>query len=282
MSFDIHLAPLQLGSEAWNRSAVGGILEAHMSVAPPGRLDTSDGGADVYGEVGPDSWLMANHVDGLAAWSVIHEIAALGPYVVMPVGCPSFVSRLAHGSAVPDDHPRPVIAVADGEELRSAIVAGADGVLPRRRSAEAPASFRALLDRHQTEPGSLTASTAVLAMTSWYLLQRVEDVALDDDGDMLLFQWGTYDWGTRAGFEYNVTRQFAAEEPGELDPEIWQLSVTLRFPPSLGEGLDRGHRWCHQPEDLADFQRFVMAAPPTRALATESAQEIAVEFEPAD
>jgi hypothetical protein len=32
-------------------------------------------------------------------------------------------------------------------------------------------------------------------MIEFYVDVRADDVRLDDDGDMFLFQWGTWDWG---------------------------------------------------------------------------------------
>lgn len=37
---------------------------------------------------------------------------------------------------------------------------------------------------------------------------RADDVDLESDGDMLLFQWGTHDWGNGPMFEVDITRQF--------------------------------------------------------------------------
>jgi hypothetical protein len=47
------------------------------------------------------------------------------------------------------------------------------------------------------------------------------------DHDVLLFQYGTYDWGEGNFFEFDITRQFA--KPGEDEP--YQLHMVLRFDP---------------------------------------------------
>lgn len=63
------------------------------------------------------------------------------------------------------------------------------------------------------------------------------------DGDMLLYQWGTYDWGAGSHFELNITRQFI-EASLQDDDAISQLSLTFRFAPSLSlEGLGTGNVW---------------------------------------
>jgi hypothetical protein len=50
---------------------------------------------------------------------------------------------------------------------------------------------------------------------------------VDDDGDMLLFQYGTHDWGNGKYFEFDITRQFIKSN----EDEPYQLSMTLFFEP---------------------------------------------------
>lgn len=49
----------------------------------------------------------------------------------------------------------------------------------------------------------------------------------DEDGDMLLFQYGTYDWGNGKYFEFDITRQFIKSN----EDEPYQLSMKLFFEP---------------------------------------------------
>src|SRR5678815_803153 len=67
------------------------------------------------------------------------------------------------------------------------------------------------------------------AMFSFYRDVRADGCRLESDGDMLLFQWGTYDWGKGQHFELDITRQLVPG-PGE-DEDIWQLQLTFRFAP---------------------------------------------------
>lgn len=63
-------------------------------------------------------------------------------------------------------------------------------------------------------------------MAEFYHIHRAEDCEVDEDGDMLLYQWGTYDWGAGRWFEINITRQFIPSDGAE--DEILQLSLTLK------------------------------------------------------
>ena len=78
-----------------------------------------------------------------------------------------------------------------------------------------------------------------------------------EDADMLLFQWGTYDWGAGEHFSFNLTRQLIVSEDAE-DDDIWQLGLTFEFKPAneLRE-LSRGDQWCHSLRKLPDFREYV-------------------------
>ena len=81
------------------------------------------------------------------------------------------------------------------------------------------------------------------------------------DGDMLLFQWGTYDWGEGRHFELNITRQFI-EQGLQDDDAISQLSLTYKFEPSdEHEAVGDGNHWCHSLDDLASFQALALSSP---------------------
>jgi hypothetical protein len=45
-------------------------------------------------------------------------------------------------------------------------------------------------------------------MISFYLTVRASKCDLKDDGDMLLYQWGVYDYAEEHTFSVDITRQF--------------------------------------------------------------------------
>lgn len=104
---------------------------------------------------------------------------------------------------------------------------------------------------------SLTASQGVRLMLAFYRDVRADGCELDEDGDMLLFQWGTYDFGEGESFQFNITRQFIVAEE-EDDAAISQLSLTFHFAPSARmKALSNGNRWCGTPSDLEEFEVFI-------------------------
>jgi len=95
-------------------------------------------------------------------------------------------------------------------------------------------------------------------MIAWYVSERTDDaVPLEEDGDMLLFQWGEYGWGSAPTFQYDLTRQLTSV--AEVDDDaLWQLSVTRHFEVTdETKGLGSGNRWCYHPEEVAEFTAFV-------------------------
>ena len=99
----------------------------------------------------------------------------------------------------------------------------------------------------------MTVKAGIEAMFDFYADERADGCEIEDDGDMLLFQWGTNDWGDGEAFEVSITRQLTATND---DPR--QLALTFRFDPAYApKGASEGNRWCESPKDLDEFRRFV-------------------------
>jgi hypothetical protein len=124
----------------------------------------------------------------------------------------------------------------------------------------------------------LTPSQGMGAMLAFYAAVRVVDCDLDCDGDMLLFQWGTFDWGAGCRFEVDITRQFIAG-CGE-DHNIWQLQLTFAFPPSdLLRAIGKGDRWCRSPAELADLASYIEAHPALAAVGTRPDARVTLHYQ---
>jgi hypothetical protein len=136
-------------------------------------------------------------------------------------------------------------------------------------------SKEALLNRLKKAPDKTVAGT-LQVMLDFYAEERAEGCcSVDEDGDMLLYQWGTYDWGHGEHFELNLTRQFIL--PGEHEP--YQLSMTLMFEPTdESRQLDAGNRWCPSPDHLAEFRSFICQSAPHALLGARVSPHIAVDY----
>jgi hypothetical protein len=123
-----------------------------------------------------------------------------------------------------------------------------------------------------------TARAGIQRMADFYRQVRADDVDLEVDGDMLLFQWGTYDRGDGARFEVDVTRQLMGGA-GE-DDDLWQLHLTYRFPSSEQLlALGQGDRWCARPGDLESFEPFVMAHAAVAAVGSREDGHASLDYE---
>ncbi|WP_156116764.1 hypothetical protein [Massilia sp. 9096] len=72
--------------------------------------------------------------------------------------------------------------------------------------------------------------------------------------DLLLYEWGTYDWGSGKYFELAITRQFIEAQLDD-DDAISQLSLIYKYVPRHElEILGVGNQWQDGP---ADFRQFI-------------------------
>jgi hypothetical protein len=102
-------------------------------------------------------------------------------------------------------------------------------------SDDAPDRLRALL---RAAGVNLHSPSADDVQRTWNVMQAfaaepVEDAEpRDEDGDGILAQYGTYDWGDGEHFELDMTRQFSfADEDGEYS-HMAQLQCTFQFEPT--------------------------------------------------
>jgi hypothetical protein len=132
-----------------------------------------------------------------------------------------------------------------------------------------------------TSMSSLMPAQGVRLMLDFYRDVRADGCELDEDGDMLLFQWGTYDFGEGRLFQFNITRQFTVAEPedGDDDSATSQLSFTFHFMPSAQlDALEDGNRWCSSPAELEDFEEFITDGDAHRAVATARPAKVTLEY----
>ena len=125
------------------------------------------------------------------------------------------------------------------------------------RPNDAQSEFQDRLDRSGLDRDTLTPKSGIPAMLAFYREERAEGCPLEDDGDMLLFQWGTYNWGQGEWFDLNITRQLISGESGE-DEDIWQLSLTFKYKPTSAlRMLGSENRWCEKSEELPAFESYI-------------------------
>ena len=120
-------------------------------------------------------------------------------------------------------------------------------------------------------------------MLDFYRDIRASGLDLDKQDDMLLFQWGTYDWGRGEHFEVDITRQLVFQDREDEEARIWQLSLRFEFAPSPElRALGDQNKWCDLPSDLPDFSAFVLTSPAMAMAANSQAVQVSLVYERAD
>jgi hypothetical protein len=125
----------------------------------------------------------------------------------------------------------------------------------------------------------LTAEHGVPAMLAYYQEERAEGCNFEHDADMLLYEWGTYDWGRRKFFQLGITRQLLLND-GSEDEDFWQLRLTFKFSPTdLLRDLRSGQRWCSNLGELAEFENFIRESEAYRAVAGAAPEAMDITYE---
>ena len=123
---------------------------------------------------------------------------------------------------------------------------------------------------------AITPCYALDTMFAFYAEQRADDVAIDEDGDMLLYEWGVYGFTGPESFQLGITRQFIVT--GEDEP--YQLHLTLHFAPTDAlRQLKSDSEWCHSPDELPAFRQSVESSAPFRAVADAKSSRVELRFE---
>ncbi len=146
------------------------------------------------------------------------------------------------------------------------------------KAKQAKAEFKRAIARANSRVSSLTPADGLELIADFYRNVRAEDVARLPDQDMLLYQWGTYNWGQGAHFSLGLTRQLIVGS-GE-DDHIWQLHLTFYFPPDQAlQQIGKGSRWCESLEALPEFVAFVWSSQAFHAAAGRTDARPELEYE---
>ena len=98
---------------------------------------------------------------------------------------------------------------------------------------------------------------------------------MGEDQDMLLYQYGIYDWGQGEKFELDLTRQFMSS-----DGEVSQLKSTLFFEPTSElRSIPEKIEWCSSPSELDEFIQSIQCSNGYIACRSENPTSIVVEYE---
>src|SRR5579885_1014168 len=124
MSFDIFFLRFEGGDPSrGDDRAVEELLEPWIEEREKSwaRVKTVDGEADVYGMETPGASLMINHASGRVIWDLMFELAHVGRFAVIPVGCGTIITPSIDSSDLPPEVPDPISVVRTGAELLAVV-----------------------------------------------------------------------------------------------------------------------------------------------------------------
>ena len=119
-------------------------------------------------------------------------------------------------------------------------------------------------------------------MLEFYEMVRSESRLARERGDMLLYQWGVFDWSQGYGpsFQVNITRQFIEVEDDDDQGLMGQLMLTYHYRPHRGEVLGTGTKWCETTDQIETLRSYIGSSAPYVALKDVFADRVEVEFTP--
>ena len=139
------------------------------------------------------------------------------------------------------------------------IVIGESGNM---RTSEAKHTLLAVMAEEGIPLEEVDAAAAIDLFARFYADHRAVDVVgFEEEGDMLLSEWGVFDFGDGPHFRFGLTRQFVLRD--EIDDDAFiHLRLILHYDASPeASALGRGSQWCHSPEELDSFLRQIRATP---------------------
>ncbi len=153
--------------------------------------------------------------------------------------------------------------------------------MPMFNALKAQQEFEKLLSARSLKVPTLGLLDGAEAMFDFYGNMRPSGRVFEqhDDADMLLFQWGTYDWGEGEHFELDLTRQLIFSDQVE-DEDIWQLHLTFWFEPGDElRALSRGDKWCETLSALPRFREYVLRSVAVRTCIQHPIKRVVLDYE---
>jgi hypothetical protein len=142
------------------------------------------------------------------------------------------------------------------------------------RPANSQKDFIRLLSKKRLDLPTLTVPDAVDAMIAFYRTVYYPMCWRLMDGDMLLCQWGIYDWGKGEKFDFNLTRQFISFG-GLVDNSMSQMRLTFRFAVTRElQSIPKANRWFQNQAEVHAFRSFALADQLVAQMQSHHPQEI--------
>jgi hypothetical protein len=107
---------------------------------------------------------------------------------------------------------------------------------------------------------ALDSNNLIELSSALYSDIKIEGIPTNENmnADMLLFQYGVYNWGDDLGehFRFDITRQFITEEE---DGDFYQLSLSLIYEPTNFRELRSHNSWSRDSKSIAEWIENIKA-----------------------
>ena len=110
-----------------------------------------------------------------------------------------------------------------------------------------------LIQIQKSELSNANLENAILWIINKYVSFWLCGNDLEQNGDMLIFQWGTYGWNPKNSVEINLTRQLIVSDND--DDTIQQLRCRYIFP--FNNDCKGGNQWCELPSQVDVLLDFI-------------------------
>lgn len=128
---------------------------------------------------------------------------------------------------------------------------------------------------HDVDLAQAPHASVFALMLRFYAEVRVAGCDPADDEDMLLLDWGSYDWGEGRAFEIDLSREVTLP-----DNQIWQLHILYRFPNVAGlSHIPVGNDWWGSPDNIQELEEGVNSNVAVVAVADKRPVSVDIYFE---
>lgn len=132
--------------------------------------------------------------------------------------------------------------------------------------------FTQFLDKEKVVLSEASPIVCIEKMLEFYSQIRFDGVDLDDDGDMLLFQYGgPYGWEPEF-FVLDITRQFMSSEDGTIS----QLSLSYKYKVKSNEMKDE--HWCYDLSEVEAFSKYIKTSEVINWIQKHKADKFSLEY----
>jgi hypothetical protein len=149
------------------------------------------------------------------------------------------------------------------------------------RPSESAEELRRFFRQNDIALNTATLRQWVEALLLFYQTVPTTDLFDSPQSDMLLFQYGTYDWGDGEHFEFDITRQFVeAEDESDNGYVISQLHCRALYQPTdFLRAIGEANLWCSNKDEVSTFRSAIMESSAYIFLQQHRSRDVIVAWE---